>query len=139
MGALTTVDPDVAAFVAGGVAVVVATRDDALRPEIARGWGPLVAPDGAAATLCVGLHPGSRARANLEANGAIAATFSLPTTYRGVQIKGVARALREPRPTSASASRRTSKRSWRRPSSLASRPTAAGACWSPSSSRCSSM
>jgi hypothetical protein len=87
---------DVAAFLVGGVAIVVATRDEELRPEIARGWGPEVAGDGTGVTLCVGVAPGSRTRANLEGNGAIAATFSQPSTYRTVQLKGSALELREP-------------------------------------------
>jgi hypothetical protein len=78
------------------VAIVVATRDGDLRPEIARGWGPDVAEDGSAVSLCVATAPGSRTRANLESNGAIAATFSLPTTYRTVQVKGVALDVAEP-------------------------------------------
>ena len=33
-------DPAMVEFIQGGVAVGVATRDDDLRPEFARGWGP---------------------------------------------------------------------------------------------------
>src|SRR5919197_5508773 len=91
-------DSDVAALVARGVAIIVATRDDELRPEITRGWGPQLAADRATLTICLGLSPGSKTRANLESNGAMAATFSQPTTYRTVQIKGVARALSDPPP-----------------------------------------
>jgi hypothetical protein len=87
---------DVAAFLVGGVAIVVATRDDELRPEIARGWGPAVAEDRASVTLCVGVAPDSRTRANLEGNGAVAATFSQPSTYRTVQLKGGAVDVTEP-------------------------------------------
>jgi hypothetical protein len=72
---------EMAAFISQGVAVVVTTRNPDLRPEIVRGWGPAVTRDGARVRLCLGLYEGSSARANLEANGAIAATFSLPTTY----------------------------------------------------------
>jgi hypothetical protein len=75
-------------FLGRGLAIVVATRDDDLRPEITRGWGPQVAGDGTALTLCVAAAPGSATLANLGANGAIAATFSLPTSYRTVQLKG---------------------------------------------------
>lgn len=89
-------DPHVVAFLGRGVAIVAATRDADLQPEITRAWGPAVAQDGAAVTLCLGDGPGARTRANLESNGAIAATFSLPTTYRGVQIKGTVTALGEP-------------------------------------------
>jgi hypothetical protein len=93
-----TVDDEVAAFVRGGVAAIVATRDAELRPELGRAWGIDVLAGGTALTLCVELPPGSRTRANLEDNGAIAATFSLPTTYRTIQIKGIAREVRAPTP-----------------------------------------
>jgi hypothetical protein len=87
---------DIAAFLVGGVAIVVATRDDELRPEIARGWGPEVAENRASVTLCVSLAPGSRTHANLERNGAVAATFSKPSTYRTVQLKGSTLDVDEP-------------------------------------------
>jgi len=79
---------DLAVFVRRGVAIVVATRDDERRPELSRGWGPSVSDDGAETTLCVAAAPGSATLANLEANGAIAATFSDPPSYRTVQMKG---------------------------------------------------
>jgi hypothetical protein len=96
--ASAAIGPDVAAFIALGVAVVVATRNEDLRPEIARGWGPVASSDGATVRLCLGLRAGSTARSNLDANGAIAVTFSLPTTYRTVQLKGTARSVVEPTP-----------------------------------------
>jgi hypothetical protein len=74
----------------------VATRDGELRPEVTRGWGPHVAGDGTALTLCVAATPDSATLANLQANGAIAATFSLPTSYRTVQLKGAVLDLRAP-------------------------------------------
>jgi Pyridoxamine 5'-phosphate oxidase len=92
------VDADVAAFLREGVAVVVATRDAELRPEITRGWAPVLSADGCSLRLCVSAEPGSRTIANLEQNGDLAATFSLPSTYRSVQIKGAMRELREPTP-----------------------------------------
>jgi hypothetical protein len=67
---------------------VVATRDEELRPAITRGWGPDASIEGAAMTLCVAAAPGSQTLSNLEENGAIAVTFSLPTSYRTVQVKG---------------------------------------------------
>jgi hypothetical protein len=82
------VTADLAAFVRRGVAIVVATRDEERRPAVARAWGPTVSDDGTTAMLCVAAAPGSPTLANLEANGAVAVTFSLPTTYRGVQMKG---------------------------------------------------
>jgi hypothetical protein len=90
------VDADIAAFVHGGVAIVAATRDDDLRPEITRGWGPALSPDGCELRICLSAAPDSRTIANLERNGDVAATFTLPTTYRSIQIKGEVRALGEP-------------------------------------------
>jgi hypothetical protein len=49
-------------------------------------------------TLCVVAPRGSATRANLESNGAIAASFSPPTIAKAVQIKGTADAVREPEP-----------------------------------------
>jgi hypothetical protein len=89
---------DLAALLREGAAVVVATADEHLRPEIARGWGPELAPDGATLTLCVGAPPQSKTRANLDRGGVMAATFSLPTTYRTVQLKGSVLAARVPAP-----------------------------------------
>jgi hypothetical protein len=89
---------DLAALLREGVAVVVATADGDLRPHIARGWGPQLAPDGATLSLCVGAPPHSRTRANLDRGGVVAATFSLPSTYRTVQLKGPLLAAREPTP-----------------------------------------
>ena len=89
-------DPAVVDFIHGGVAVGVATRDDDLRPEFARGWGPEVSADGRSVTLCVSAPEGSRMRANLERNGAVAVGFSPPTIARAVQVKGVATRVGEP-------------------------------------------
>ncbi|WP_354698004.1 hypothetical protein DSM112329_03664 [Paraconexibacter sp. AEG42_29] len=79
---------DLRAFLDDGLAIIVATADDQLHPEISRGWGPQLADDGESLELCVAAAPGSRTRVNLERGGVIAATFSVPTTYRTVQLKG---------------------------------------------------
>src|SRR5205823_419021 len=89
-------DPAVVEFIHGGVAVGVATRDDDLRPEFARGWGPEVAADGRSLRLCVSASEGSPMRANLQRNGALAVGFSPPTIARAVQVKGVASRVAEP-------------------------------------------
>ena len=93
---MLAVDADIAAFVHGGVAIVAATRDDDLRPEITRGWGPELSPERCDLRICLSAAPGSRTISNLERNGAFAATFTLPTTYRSIQIKGEVRELGEP-------------------------------------------
>jgi len=87
---------ELAAFLASGVAVIAATRDAGLRPEVTRGWGIEVAEGGRHVTLCLAGGPGSRSYANLEANGAVAVTASRPTTYRSVQLKGTATAIETP-------------------------------------------
>lgn len=91
-------DADLVTFVHGGVAVGVGTRDADRRPAFTRGWGPKVSADGCSLWLLVIAPPGSQARANLEDNGAIAVGFNPPTTSRALQIKGVARSVREPEP-----------------------------------------
>lgn len=92
------IGPELAAFLRQGVAAIVATRDGRMQPEITRGWGPRVSPDGSELELCLSLPPGSATRANLEDNGEIAITFSLPTTYRSVQVKGRAALGGDPSP-----------------------------------------
>ena len=88
-------DPEVVGFIHGGVAVGVATSDDDLKPEFARGWGPEVSADGRSLRLCLTAPEGSQMRANLELNGAVAVGFSPPTIARAVQVKGVVSATEE--------------------------------------------
>jgi hypothetical protein len=64
------------------------TRDSRLVPEITRTWGPRVSEDGQRVSLCVPLATSRKTLDNLEANGQIAVTFSLPTNYQTVQLKG---------------------------------------------------
>lgn len=89
-------DAEVAAFVQGGVAAAAATRDEHLVPAFTRAWGPEVSRDGRSLKLCVTAPVGSRTRANLEANGALAVAFSPPTIARAVQLKGTVTSMREP-------------------------------------------
>ena len=89
-------DQEAVAFIQSGVAVGVASRDDDLKPEFARGWGPEVSADGRSLRLCVTAAEGSPMRANLERNGALAVGFSPPTIARALQVKGVATRVDEP-------------------------------------------
>ncbi len=89
-------DPGLAAFIHGGVAVGVATRNAQLRPAFTRGWGPAVSADGLWLTLCVVAARGSASRENLEGNGAIAVVFNPPTVGQALQVKGVVAEVREP-------------------------------------------
>jgi hypothetical protein len=89
---------DLVELICSGVAVLVATRSDDLRPEVVRGWGPAVSAAGELLTLCVPAAPGSVARSNLEANGETAALFVSPSDYHALQVKGAAVSLSEPTP-----------------------------------------
>jgi hypothetical protein len=88
--------PGLVAFIHGGVAVGVATRNRDLRPAYTRGWGPAVAADRLWLTLCVIAARGSPSRENLEGNGAIAVVFNPPTVGQALQLKGAVVEAREP-------------------------------------------
>jgi hypothetical protein len=59
--------------------ILVGTRDAALTPEITRGWGPTILPDGHTMDVCV---------SNLRDHDELAVTFSHTATYKTVQLKG---------------------------------------------------
>jgi hypothetical protein len=69
-------------------AVVVATRDEHLRTHITRGWGPRL--DAATGRLDLALTTSDDPCivSDLQANGAIAVTAAMPTTYEAMQVKG---------------------------------------------------
>jgi hypothetical protein len=93
---LVVVSADVAEFIGRGVSLVVATRDEHMVPAATRGWAAVPSADGTAVTVCIPAPPGSAVRANLESNGALAMSCTLPSSYRSVQIKGTATTLAEP-------------------------------------------
>lgn len=82
------IDDELRALLEDGVATVVGTRDADLVPEVARGWGLRVLPDGTTLELCVGLPSGRRTLDNLADNGMLAVTCVRPSDYRQVQLKG---------------------------------------------------
>lgn len=82
------IDPAWAVFLAGPVAINVASRNAALVPSVARAYGCRVSPDRRQVTI---LLAEARARAVLRdlADGApIAAVFSRPKTHIRLQLKG---------------------------------------------------
>jgi hypothetical protein len=89
---------DTADILTRGVAIVVATRDADLQPDLARGWGPDLGVGDGRIGLCVEAVLGSRTRANLERRSEVAMTATLPSTYRSVQLKGVVVEVDEPTP-----------------------------------------
>lgn len=85
----------VADLLAEGVAVVVATRDAQLRPQLGRGWGPSL-PAAALLRLCVDAPERSALRGALNGGREIAVTFAQPSTYRSLQVKGLVSEVGEP-------------------------------------------
>ena len=79
---------DVAELVRHAVAVIVATRDADLRPELSRAWGPSLSEDGGRLTLCVEAAPGSTMARNLEPRSPVAATLARLTSQTTLQLKG---------------------------------------------------
>jgi hypothetical protein len=79
---------DIAALVGQGVAVVVATRDGELRPEVGRAWGPSLSEDGARLSVCVEGGPDSAMARNLEAGSPVAAMITRLAAVTSVQLKG---------------------------------------------------
>lgn len=91
-----TIGAEAGALIASGPAVMVASRDAELRPEIARGWGPVVLDRGAAVRVCLIAPPGAPTRDNLAENGQVAMNCTLPSSYRALQVKGVVLELGDP-------------------------------------------
>jgi hypothetical protein len=79
---------DIADLVCQGVAVIVATVDGELRPELSRAWGPALSEDGARLTVCVEAAPESAMARNLESGRPVAATLARLTSHTTIQLKG---------------------------------------------------
>ena len=80
----------------GGVVIAVGTRDSALVPAFARGWGLRFLANSREASLCVVASTAAETLANIADNQQIAVTFSKPTTYRTFQLKGRVLAVAPP-------------------------------------------
>jgi hypothetical protein len=85
---LVSISDELKTFIEGPVSVLVGTRDSRLVPEITRAWGPRVSEDRQRVSLYVPVATSRKTLDNLEGNGEIAVTFSLPTNYRTFQLKG---------------------------------------------------
>lgn len=68
--------------------ILVGTRDATLTPEITRGWGPTILPDGHTIDLCISLSAGAKTLENLRDHEEVAVTFHQTVTYKTVQLKG---------------------------------------------------
>ena len=81
-------DADHAAFIQGGVSVVVATRDADCVPDVVRGCGCRVSRDRRRVTVLVEPSRAGTLLDDIAANGMIAVVFSQPSTHRTIQLKG---------------------------------------------------
>jgi hypothetical protein len=79
---------DIADLVNQGVAVIVATRDEALRPELSRAWAPALSDDGERLTVCVEAAPDSAMARNLASGSPLAAMIARLSVRTTVQLKG---------------------------------------------------
>jgi len=92
-------------FIAGGVSILVASRDRDLKPVLARACGCIAGNDGSVSVFV----PRQRAASLLDAvavTGTIAVVFSEPSTHRTIQLKADdARVLRSVRGQDATCDR----------------------------------
>ena len=81
-----------------GVAVIIATRDRELRPELSRAWAPSLTGSGTRMSVCVEAAQDSPMAANLASGSPVAAMLSRLTTHETVQLKGLPVEVCEPTP-----------------------------------------
>jgi hypothetical protein len=77
-----------AAFIQGGVSVIVASRSADMVADAVRGCGCRVARDRRSVTVIVQPDRAGAVLANIAVNGMIAVVFSQPSTHRTIQVKG---------------------------------------------------
>jgi hypothetical protein len=87
---------DLAELVCQGVAVMFATRDGQLHPELARAWGPALSEDGERLTLCVEAPPESAMARTLQPGRPAAATLARLAARTTAQLKGPIAEVVEP-------------------------------------------
>ena len=81
-------DADNAAFIQGGVSVIVATRNAECVADVVRGCGCRVSRDRRRVTVLVEPSRADTLLEDIAANGMIAVVFSQPSTHRTIQLKG---------------------------------------------------
>jgi hypothetical protein len=81
-------DADHAAFIQGGVSVVVATRNAERVADVVRGCGCRVARDRRRVTVLIEPSRAGTLLDDIASNGMIAVVFSQPSNHRTIQLKG---------------------------------------------------
>jgi hypothetical protein len=94
MNAPSLLPPGLAAMMARGVSVNVASHDAALRPSLMRAVGSSVTDGGRSITVFVSRRQSRQLVQDVAATGCIAAVFSEPATHRTVQVKATRASLR---------------------------------------------
>jgi hypothetical protein len=87
-GRATQLDAGLAAFIQGGVSVVVASRNAELVADVVRGCGCRVSRDRRSVTVLVEPSRAGTLLDDIAANGMVAVVFSQPSTHRTIQLKG---------------------------------------------------
>jgi hypothetical protein len=83
------IDPDLRAFLEGGLGIHIGSRTAKLEPNGARVTAVKVEEDGLHLRLYVAQVASVRVLPDLQANGAAAVMFARPTDDRACQIKGI--------------------------------------------------
>ena len=86
--AAAALDEELAAFIQGGVSIVVAGRNDAMVGDVIRGCGCRVSADRRRVTVLVDPMRSDALLHDITSNGMIAVVFSRPSTHRSIQLKG---------------------------------------------------
>jgi hypothetical protein len=84
------IDPDVTAFLASPVMIIVGTGSEGGYPAIGRAVGARVDGGDGAIELVVSAWQWPTTTANVRANGRVAVTFARPSDYVSYQVKGAA-------------------------------------------------
>lgn len=79
---------ELAAFLASGLSIVLATRDAQLQPGVAVALAASAGPDGGELAIFLREEDARRALAHLQEHPELAACFDLPSTHRSCQLKG---------------------------------------------------
>lgn len=89
---------DLLEMMARGVSVIVASRDQALRPSLMRAVGSHVAADGGSITVYLSRRQSRQLILDVAATGHVAVVFSQPATHKTVQVKATRAVLRNAEP-----------------------------------------
>jgi hypothetical protein len=98
-----------AAFVQGGVSLVVASRDVNNVPTMARAVGCRVSPNRQKITLFLQTLQAESLIAGVRSTGAIAAVFTQPSTHTSLQLKGTEAQLGSVKPSDLAVVKRSTE------------------------------